>query len=55
MQKKRIILSPSQEKRINRAIAEHKLFKKANEVLKDYKGSSFKILKIKQLVKSKLK
>lgn len=53
--RKRIILNPSQEKKINRAIAEHKLFKKINEVVKDYKGNSFKILKVKQLVKNKLK
>lgn len=53
--KKKIILSPSQEKKINKAISEYKAFKKIENLLNTYKGKSFKILKIKQLVKNKLK
>jgi hypothetical protein len=53
--KKRIILSPNQEKKINKAIADYKAFKKIKKLLNTYKGKSFKILKIKQLVKNKLK
>lgn len=47
--------TPAQKKRIDRAIREHKALKKMNEVVKDYRGKSFKILKIKQLIKDKLK
>lgn len=54
MQKK-VILTPMQSKRIDRAIKEHNALKKTREVLKGYKGKSFKILKIKQLVENKLK
>jgi len=53
--KKKIILSPNQEKKINKAISEYKAFKKIENLLNTYKGKSFKILKIKQLVKNKLK
>jgi uncharacterized protein YprB with RNaseH-like and TPR domain len=53
--KKRIILSPNQEKKINKAIADYKAFKKIEKLLNTYNGKSFKILKIKQLVKNKLK
>lgn len=53
--RKRIIICPNQEKKINKAIAEHKAFKKIEKLLNTYNGKSFKILKIKQLVKNKLK
>ena len=53
--KSKVILTPSQTKRINRAVKEYKAFKQMDTILKDYKGKSFKILKIKQIVKNKLK
>ena len=53
--RKKIILSPIQEKKINKAIADNKAFKKIEKLLNTYNGKSFKILKIKQLVKNKLK
>jgi hypothetical protein len=51
---KKVILSPSQEKRINKAISEHKALKKISELISKYKGNSIKILKIKQAVNKKL-
>ena len=53
--KSKVILTPSQTKRINRAVKEYKVLKQMNEVLGNYRGKSFKILKIKQIVKNKLK
>ena len=53
--RKKIVITPNQEKKINKAIAEHKAFKKIEKLLDTYKGKSFKILKIKQLVKNKIK
>lgn len=53
--KKKVILSPSQERKIKKAISEHKALKKIDELISQYKGNSIKILKIKQAVKNKLK
>ena len=53
--RKRIVLTPSQAKKINRAVKEYKAFKQMDTILKDYNGKSFKILRVKQIVKSKLK
>ena len=53
--KSKAILTPIQTKRIDKAIREHKALKKMNEVLGNYKGKSFQILKIKQIVRNKLK
>ena len=51
----RILPTPSQQKRIKNAIIEHKALKEMDKVLNDYNGKSFKILKIRQIVKNKLK
>jgi uncharacterized protein YprB with RNaseH-like and TPR domain len=53
--RKKIILTPIQKRKINKTIADYKAFKKIGKLLNTYNGKSFKILKIKQLVKNKLK
>lgn len=55
MEKRKVILNPITERNIDKALSEHSAFKKINDMLKDYNGKSPKILRIKQLVKSKLK
>ena len=53
--KSKVILTPSQAKKIRKAVKEYKALKQMNAVLNNYRGKSFKILKIRQIVKSKLK
>ena len=47
--KARIQPTPLQKKRIDNAIKEHKKLKKISALLEDYKGSNYKILRIKNL------